>query len=126
MTIDAIVTNVSVVMFIVGIHLTEMIIRIDIPVVLTLLSIWTSSAIGGAKRPTGSEHFKRILSIYFHRVCIEEPVEHIKMVSVFMNPECSASFALTVPPLHIRSLVSVVDIPMKIDRSDIPNGTFHQ
>src|SRR5690625_4805252 len=68
MTIDAIVTNVSVIMLIVGIHLTEMIIRIDIPVVLTLLSIWTSSAIGGAKRPAGSEHFKRILSIYFNRV----------------------------------------------------------
>src|SRR5690625_8034365 len=98
MTIDAIVTNVSVIMLIVGIHLTEMIIRIDIPVVLTLLGIWTSSAIGGAKRPAGSEHFKRLLSIYFNRVCIEEPVEHIKMASVFVNPERSTTFALSVSP----------------------------
>src|SRR5699024_9312794 len=125
-TIHAVVSYVSVMFFIVRIQLHISATLRDIPIVVTLLLVGTTTAAFTEKWTIVSIVLQITIGKNLFRIRIQPPIQQIKMMRRFMNPQCPAILPLTMPSSEIRGTMINVQIPAEIHTRDLADRVFMQ
>src|SRR5699024_3977870 len=93
---------------------------------ITLVLMITAATTFTIERTSVTVMLKCSIRKYFRRIRIQPPVQQIKMMRGFMNPERTLILPLTMPAAKIGCTMINIQIPVEINTCDFPDRVVMQ
>ena len=121
---EAVVSDIAVVLFVVGVEVHAHLVRGDVPVEFAFFLVRAGAAVLATEWSFGAVVVEVAVGEDFVRFGVKPPVEQVEVVCGFVYEEGAGAVSQAVPAAEVAGAVVGVEHPVEVGGDDVADGAF--